>query len=177
MLEYWYKEKRTMVDFRRGPLGPQFDGLAAHLKTCGYTSSTAKAILGKSCLFNNFLIEQNITRIADLSESLAEEFIAIYTADVRTVSRAYVPGDDARLALKHLFNYLIKTGAWTPPKPKTVPQVYDWLLKPYLKYLHDEIELCEKMMKSSEARVVCGGRREHRIEWAGSKTGWQKLLG
>jgi hypothetical protein len=22
MLEYWYKDKRTLIDFRRGPLGP-----------------------------------------------------------------------------------------------------------------------------------------------------------
>ena len=29
MLEYWYKERRTLVDFRRGPLGPYFDGLSA----------------------------------------------------------------------------------------------------------------------------------------------------
>jgi len=36
MLEYWYKERRTMVDFRRGPLGPYFDGFAAHLKEEGY---------------------------------------------------------------------------------------------------------------------------------------------
>ena len=28
MLEFWYKEKRTLVDFRRGPLGPYFDGMA-----------------------------------------------------------------------------------------------------------------------------------------------------
>jgi len=32
MLEFWYKEKRTLVDFRRGPLSPYFDGFAAYLK-------------------------------------------------------------------------------------------------------------------------------------------------
>ncbi|MGO8927925.1 MAG: hypothetical protein ACLQU3_13695 [Limisphaerales bacterium] len=37
MLEYWYKEKRTLVDFRRGPLGPHFDGFAAYLKAKGYS--------------------------------------------------------------------------------------------------------------------------------------------
>lgn len=30
MLEYWYKEKRTPVDFRRGPLGAHFDGFGAY---------------------------------------------------------------------------------------------------------------------------------------------------
>ena len=28
MLEYWYKEKRTLTDFRRGVLGSYFDGFA-----------------------------------------------------------------------------------------------------------------------------------------------------
>jgi len=27
-LEYWFKERRTFIDFRRGPLGPHFDGFA-----------------------------------------------------------------------------------------------------------------------------------------------------
>jgi hypothetical protein len=31
-LEYWFKERRTLNDFRRGPLGPHFDGFAAYLK-------------------------------------------------------------------------------------------------------------------------------------------------
>ena len=41
MLEYWYKERRTLVDFRRGPLGPYFDGFAARLKERGYTKHYA----------------------------------------------------------------------------------------------------------------------------------------
>jgi len=90
MLEFWYKEKRTLVDFRRGPLGPHFDGFAAHLKACGYSSSTAKLVLGKCCLFNGFLIEQKVVRAADLSESLSKAFIAVHTADLRTTSQSYV---------------------------------------------------------------------------------------
>ena len=31
-LEYWFKERRTLVDFRRGPLARYFDGFAAFLK-------------------------------------------------------------------------------------------------------------------------------------------------
>ena len=30
MLEFWFKEKRTLVDFRRGLLGPYVDGFAAY---------------------------------------------------------------------------------------------------------------------------------------------------
>jgi len=29
MLEFWFKEKRTLVDFRRGVLGPHFGSFAA----------------------------------------------------------------------------------------------------------------------------------------------------
>jgi hypothetical protein len=38
--EYWFKERRTIVDFRRGALGPHFDGFAAYLKAKGYFSNT-----------------------------------------------------------------------------------------------------------------------------------------
>ena len=30
-LEYWFKERRTVSEFRRGPLGSHFDGFAACL--------------------------------------------------------------------------------------------------------------------------------------------------
>lgn len=32
MLEFWYKDKRTLADFRRGLLGPHFDSFAAYLQ-------------------------------------------------------------------------------------------------------------------------------------------------
>ena len=75
MLEFWYKEKRTLVDFRRGPLGPYFDGLADQFRTRGYSSSSARPILGKCCLFNSFLIDQNIIRVADITTSLVSAFL------------------------------------------------------------------------------------------------------
>jgi len=45
MLEYWYKDRRTLVDFRRGPLGPYFDGFAALLKRRGYARHGAQSSL------------------------------------------------------------------------------------------------------------------------------------
>jgi len=56
MLEYWYTDRRTLVDFRRGPLGPYFDGFAAHLKAMGYSKDGGQAILSKCCLFNDWLM-------------------------------------------------------------------------------------------------------------------------
>ena len=45
MLEYFYKEQRTLADFRRGPLGPHFDGFARRLKEAGYSSHAGQDIL------------------------------------------------------------------------------------------------------------------------------------
>ena len=61
MLEHWYKEKRTLIDFRRGPLGPHFDGFAAYLKAKKYSHDFGRSVLGKCCQFNWFLIERGIT--------------------------------------------------------------------------------------------------------------------
>lgn len=57
MLEYWYKEKPTLTDFRRGVLGQYFDGFTEYLKAKGYSQGTATGILGKCCQFNGFLID------------------------------------------------------------------------------------------------------------------------
>ena len=67
MLEYWYKERRTLVDFRRGPLGPYFDGFAARLKERKYTKRYAMSVLGNCCLFNSYLIDQGITKTKDIA--------------------------------------------------------------------------------------------------------------
>ena len=85
MLEYWYKEKRTLTDFRRGPLGPHFDTLAAVLKARGYSRGPAIQLLSKSCQFNAFLMGQGVTRCSQLSESLLESFLDAYTQDSRTL--------------------------------------------------------------------------------------------
>ena len=87
MLEYYYKEKRTMVDFRRGPLGSHFDGFAAYLKAKGYTTDWGKAVLGKCCQFNSFLIDQGITRCAQLTESHIDPFLEVYFAHTRSGAR------------------------------------------------------------------------------------------
>ena len=74
MLEYWFREKRTLVDFRRGPLGPHFDSFAAHLRAKGYSLQWGSEILGKCCQFNAFLIERGITNCKQLTESLVDLF-------------------------------------------------------------------------------------------------------
>ena len=63
-LQYWFKERRTLTDFRRGPLGSHFDGFARYLEAKGYSKHWGGEILGKCCQFNAFLIDQGITPTA-----------------------------------------------------------------------------------------------------------------
>jgi integrase/recombinase XerD len=153
MLEFFYREKRTLVDFRRGPLGPHFDDFAAFLKAKGYSNRWARGVLGKCCQFNSFLIDRGITTCDELSESLIDPFLELYLVNSRTVGAFYSPRATARGVLKRLFSYLIETGALKPPKPKRVKKPYDWLLDPYLKHLHDECELAPVTIRRSSDQV------------------------
>ncbi len=142
MLEYYYKERRTLVDFRRGPLGSHLDGFAAYLKKRGYSHSRAKGILGQCCLFNTFLIDRGITTCQAITPSLIEPFLDVYLAHVRGAS-SYCPRSNARCSLKHLFAYLVGAGALKPVVPKPAVTRYSWMLNPYLKYLREECQRTE----------------------------------
>src|SRR5260370_930097 len=144
MLEHWYKEKRTLVDFRRGPLGPHFDGFAAYLKAKRYSHDFGKSVLGKCCQFNWFLIERGITRVKEIREPLISSFLEAYYAPPRTTVPKYSPQGDTRLARKHLFVFLAEANVWRPPKPEAVTMPYTWLLNPYLRHLRIERELSKR---------------------------------
>ena len=90
MLEYWFKDRRVMLDFRRGPLGPCFDRFAAYLKENGYKMGRGTAILRKSCFFNIYLIEKGIP-FSKLDPSLIEDFLDDYLAGFRTINLSYSP--------------------------------------------------------------------------------------
>jgi integrase/recombinase XerD len=158
MLEHWYKERRTLVDFRRGPLGSHFDGFAAHLKERGYSRTTGMGILGKSCLFNDFLIQQGIADCGGISESQVDSFLDQHFADFRTTSLHMSSRDNCRAALGMLLGYLrgieaVKTcgpqcsGSWN------VPAEYRWIIDPYLHYLRKDLGLAEVTI--DRKRVVC----------------------
>lgn len=143
MLEYWYKERRTLVDFRRGPLGPYMDGLAARLKERGYSKGLAGPVLGHCCLFNSFLVDLGITRSREITQAHVEAFIDAYLADFRTTSKLYVGRGTVRGHLKHLLSYLVDEGGMKQPAPKPLPLQYRWVLEPYLQHLREERQLNE----------------------------------
>lgn len=153
MLEHWYRERRSLVDFRRGPLGPHFDEFAAHLKQRGYSYSRGKDILGKSCLFNTFLIDKGITRCKEINPSLIEDFLDVYLAHFRTRSLSYCPRSAARRLLLHLYDYLVETGTLKPIPPKPDPTPYDWILDPYLQHLRKECQLTEPTVLRNRKQV------------------------
>jgi hypothetical protein len=84
MLEHFYKEPRSLADFRRGLLGSHFDGFAAHLKTKGYSPSYTKQTLSKCCQLNYFLSDHRIKSCDQITESLLDSFLDLYLANIRT---------------------------------------------------------------------------------------------
>jgi integrase/recombinase XerD len=154
MLEHWFKERRTLVDFRRGPLGPYFDGLAARLKERGYAHSHGCGILAKGCLFNNYLIEQEITRSKEITRAHFETFMDAYLADYRT-SSLY----NARIALagqlRHIMAYLVDEGVLKPAPKNPIPTQYRWVLEPYLRFLHHDCQLSERTIQN--VQLLLGG--------------------
>ena len=140
-LEHFYRERRTLTDFRRGPLGPYFDGFASMLKANGFAAKTATDKLGVACQFNEFLMDRGMVTLADVSDSLIEPFLDLYLVGVRTAGERYNPRANARGYVRSLFQYLVESQALIQPTPKPVIKPYSWVLKPYLQHLHDDHEL------------------------------------
>lgn len=149
MLEFWFREKRTPVDFRRGPLGTHFDGFAAYLQAKGYAHHTGSEMLAKCCQFNGFLLEQRVTHCNQLGEAHVTAFLKAYYGHLPNPPRGYSPGQTARRAVKHLFDYLIQIKVLAPPKPERIAQPFDWLLEPYTRYPRVECQFSKVTIKRS----------------------------
>lgn len=153
MLEFWFKDKRTLVDFRRGLLGPHFDGFAAYLQAKGYARSSVRELLGKCCQFNGFLLEQRVARCDQLRMAHIEGFLEAYYAHLPEVARGYSPRDTVRRAIRRLFDYLIQIKVMKPPKPVRIAKPYDWLLRPYLRHLRVDCQLSEPTIRRCGVQV------------------------
>lgn len=137
-LEHFFSERRTLADFRRGPLGDYLDGLALTLKRNGYSAHYACGILRTCCLFNVFLVERGIATVSGVSSELIEPFLDERLRDFRTTRLSYSPRENGRAHLRHLFFYLETLKAIAPPKPVQTVRPYSWVLDPYVVYLRDE---------------------------------------
>jgi site-specific recombinase XerD len=153
MLEYWFKGRRTLVDFRRGPLGPLFDGLAARLKERGYSHNSGCDILSKGCLFNSFLIDQGITRSKEIDRTHFEAFVNNYLSYFST-SASYNAKSALCGRLKHIMSYLVDEGILKPVKGKPIPALYRWVLNPYLLYLRNDCQFMERTIDEAH-NVLC----------------------
>lgn len=158
MLEHWYKERRTLVDFRRGPLGPYFDGFAAHLKERGYRHTSGTTILGTGCLFNDYLVIEGIVDCSGIAEVQVEAFLDRRYADFRTTSLHASPRQQSRAWLGMLLCYLRGIGAVKtrgPQRGETRDEqaAYRWILDPYVRYLREELALAEVTI--DRKRIVC----------------------
>jgi integrase/recombinase XerD len=153
MLEYWFKERRTMVDFRRGPLGPYFDGLAARLKERGYSHTYGCHVLAKCCLFNSYLVDLGITQSREIRAAHFQTFMDAYFADFRSTS-CYRARNEVWAMLRPLFFYLIDEGVLKPVKPKPLPAMYRWVLDPYLRYLREDLKRAEGTIQNAR-NLLC----------------------
>jgi integrase/recombinase XerD len=173
MLEFWFKDKRTLVDFRRGLLGPHFDGFAACLQAKGYSHHHGSVVLSKCCQFNNFLLERGVSCSDQLDESHADAFLKAYCAHLPNPARGYSPYGTARGALKHLYEYLIQINVIPPPKPKRIVRSFDWLLIPYVRYLQTDCQFSEKTIsrcgKLVSLLLEAMGRSAHRQRFGSLK--------
>ncbi len=153
MLEYWYKEKRTLVDFRRGPLGPHFDGFAAYLRAKGYSREWGTEVLSKCCQFNAFLIERGIATCKQVTNLLIDPFLEVYLLNTRTAGTYYSPRNVARGVLKLLFRYLVEAKVVKPPSVAQIQKPYDWLLNPYLQHVQAEHEFSPVTLQRVRTQV------------------------
>jgi site-specific recombinase XerD len=153
-LEYWYRQRRTLTDFRRGPLGAHFDGFAALLSRKGYSRPHARCILSFCCLFNVFLIDRGITTLVEVSESLAQIFFDRYFATAPVRRDPHEQRVSAHGYLSALFSYLIETKALVPATPKPIIKPYSWILDPYLHYLRNDPEAATQTIQRAAAHVT-----------------------
>ena len=153
-LEHFYCERRTLADFRRGALGPYFDGLALTLKKNGYSVHHGCGILGTCCIFNAYLGECNITSASAITGDLVEPFLDAYLHDVRTTSQRYSPRENARAHLRHLFFYLEALKVIVPPQPVPVVTPYSWILDPYVAFLREGRAVAPVTLKRHVAHTM-----------------------
>ena len=155
MLETYYEDKRTLINYRRGPLGPHFDGFADHFAKNGYKKSSVPKVFKRCSLFNTFLMDRGISNIRSVNRSWVEPFLAVYAPSLRgTSGYKRTAGIDTKCALNHLFAYLVEIGALQPESPKQVVTRYSWLMDPYLKYLREDRQLTRTWFHTIRKKLV-----------------------
>lgn len=155
MLETYYKDKRTLSNYRRGPLGPYFDGFADHFEKKGYAQSSVPVMLKRCSHFNAFLMDQGISDVRSVKQSLAELFLAVYLPRIKSVGGYKKKVETTtKYFLNHLFRYLVEIGALQPEVPKQAITRYSWLMDPYLKYLREEHRITEAWIQRIRKRLV-----------------------
>jgi len=152
-LERWFRQRRTLVDFRRGPLGAHFDGFARLLASKGYSRLHARRILSVCCQFNVFLLDRGITKLADASDSLIEPFLDCHLTNVQAVRDPHEQRVSARGYLRALFRHLIGAKAFVPPTRAPIVTVYSWILDPYIQHLHNDDETAPQTARRAAAHV------------------------
>jgi len=76
MLEYYIESTERIERFRRRPLGPYIESLAAKLHEGAYTLGTGRRILGVAGRFNDYVRSKGIEDSGEVGADLVERFIS-----------------------------------------------------------------------------------------------------
>jgi integrase/recombinase XerD len=153
-LAHWFRQRRTLVDFRRGPLGEHFDGFAQVLASKGYCRFQGRRMLAMCCQFNVFLIDRGIATLAGVSGSLIEPFLDYHLAGAQAVRDPHEQRVSARGYLQALFRHLAATKALVPPASEPVITPYSWILDMYLQHLRNDEETGPQTARRAAAHVT-----------------------
>jgi len=155
MLETYYEDERTLANYRRGPLGPHFDGFADYLTKKGYAQSSVPKMFKRCSRFNTFLMDRGISNAQSINQLWVEPFLVFYVPSLRGSSEYKSTAEtDTKCALNHLFVYLTEIGVIQLEIPQRVVTRYSWLMEPYAKYLHEERQLTPLWIQTTQNKLT-----------------------
>ncbi len=170
MLETYFMKENIRAGYRRGPLGPYFDGFAGYFEKRGHERGTAQDMLRVCRRFNTFLMEKGFSNIGSVKRSWIEPFLANHIP--RLNGSAYYRRTTEiaiKCALNHLFTHLVETGVLQAEKAEPVIARYSWLLEPYLKHLEEERQVTKSRFGTVRKSLVLF------LEGLGDKAGPQAI--
>jgi site-specific recombinase XerD len=148
MLDFYFDSTVRKRQLRRGPLVEPLDGLAAEFQCASYAGTTARRYLSIIGQFSGYL------RLLGLAvDDIDEVVVARFLADGFF--------QEGPAAMRHLLDYLRRSGIIAPPSPPT-PHPFVTTLEGFDRYLRDVRGLAPSSRQQSvaHARILIDWLRE-----------------
>ena len=130
MLEYYIESTERIKRFRRRPLGPYIESLAAKLHEGAYTLGTGRRILGVAGRFNEYARSAGIKDAGEVGADLVERFISDDLRSRCTPSQA-------ERSFQHLVKHLQEEGVVPQMVVEAAEDSYGGILSRYDSHLRD----------------------------------------